>query len=208
MKEMFPDLEECAAQISEMYSSGTYLRLPMSPEYSPFKNTIDVPLLRGGPPGNKSRVKNLLPEGKVCLVALREMPPGAILEVPEGFTAVSCLPKPIHQKCLNITPEILEANEAVFADLVDAADVVVTKPGYGIVSQILAMGKRAVLFTGRQFPEERCLLAPLKNRPATVLLGKDETGSTGNAILKAWNCFPPAPVDSTGGTVLLEYLTH
>lgn len=41
-----------------------------------------------------------------------------------------------------------------FGETVEAADVVMTKPGYGIVSQILSMGKRTVLTTGEGFPEE------------------------------------------------------
>jgi len=170
IKEMFPDMGYEAAIVADMYHHGTYLKLPMSPDHSPFRSTIDVPLLRGGPPGNPDKVKDLLPAGNTCLVALREIPPGIDLSVPDNFNAVSCLPEPVHRICYNITPSELAHAGATFADLVAACDVLLTKPGYGIVSQILSMGKKAVLLTGRKFPEEKCLLTSLKERPGISLM--------------------------------------
>ncbi|MCD6588594.1 MAG: hypothetical protein J7K88_08590 [Candidatus Fermentibacteraceae bacterium] len=177
MREMFPDLADEAALVSEMYRHGTYLKLPMGPEHSPFRSTVDTPLLRGGPPGHPEKAAPLLPQGSCCLIAIREIPPGIFLTLPEGVSAVSSLPEPVHQNCFNITPSALAAAGATFADLVAACDVVISKPGYGIISQILAMGKKAVLLTGRQFPEERYLLSALTGRPGIVLVGKQSSVS-------------------------------
>ncbi len=204
MKEMFPDLREEAKLIADMYHHATYLKLPPGPDHSPFHSAIDVPLLRGGPRGNPEKVNKLLPPGRICLVALRELPPGVELSIPEGFTAVSSLPKPVHHLCHNITHSELSGAGATFADLVAACDVVVTKPGYGIVSQILTMGKRAVLFTGRKFPEEECLLSPLLCRSGTSLIDIDGTASTQSEISKVMEERCPAPVQSNGSEAIVE----
>jgi hypothetical protein len=45
-----------------------------------------------------------------------------------------------------------------FSDLVAGAKKVVCKAGYGILSQLLAEGRDAVVLSGRRFPEEPFLL--------------------------------------------------
>lgn len=165
LQKMCPEMEEDIRLISEMYSTGLYLRLPMGPDYSPCKNTVEVPLLRGGPAGDPSKVEQLLGDrGKRCLVALRHLPEAFGDKATHGMSVFTSLPEPLCSSWLNITPEELEANGATFADLVAAADIVVTKPGYGIVSQIRAMGKRAVLKPLEAFPEEEYILKSLEDR--------------------------------------------
>ncbi|MCD4706443.1 MAG: hypothetical protein K8S62_01745 [Candidatus Sabulitectum sp.] len=206
MKEMFSDLLKEAELIADMYRHATFLKLPLGPNHSPFHSTIDVPLLRGGPSGNSEKAKKLLPCGRICLVALRETPPGIKLSIPEGFTAVSSLPQPAHKLCHNITHYELSQAGATFADLVAACDVVISKPGYGIVSQILAMGKRAVLFTGRQFPEEKSLISPLLGHSGTALIGIDGTASTQSEISKVMEKPCPAPVQCNGSEAIVKIL--
>jgi len=170
LSEMCPDLKEETDRIAEMYSTGIYLRLPMGPDHSPFKTSFEMPLLRGGPRGRPEQVKNLLPqEGVRCLVAFRHLPESFPAEFPEGMTVITSMPQPQKPGWLNIPQKTLSVHEASFADLVAAADVVITKPGYGIVSQILSMGKPAVLVPGGMFPEEKHLLSALKHRESTEI---------------------------------------
>ncbi|MCK5036217.1 MAG: hypothetical protein KAS73_10020 [Candidatus Sabulitectum sp.] len=201
IKEMFPDMGAEAALVADMYHHGTYLKLPMSPDHSPFGSTVNVPLLRGGPPGNPDKVRDLLPAGNICLVALREIPRGVELSVPDNFTAVSCLPEPVHRICQNITPSELADAGAAFADLVAACDVLLTKPGYGIISQILTMGKKAVLLTGRKFPEEKYLLDTIKQTSASILIGKESLLSTKAFIRSAKRLHPLPKINCNGGTI-------
>ena len=182
IQELIPDLGKEVETVTKMYRHGTYLKLPLGPDYSPFSNTVEVPLLRGGPPGNRETVRTLLPSGKLCLLALRELPPGTTFTFPDNFTVISCLPDPIHPICCNITPEKLSSVGATFSDLVDACDVTVSKPGYGVISQILTMRKKAVLFTGRNFPEEEFLLAPLQEKESIKLLPINAEASLSDAI--------------------------
>ena len=60
------------------------------------------------------------------------------------------------------TREALTARNLRYADLVAAADVVVTKPGYGIVSECIANGA-SLLYTSRgPFAEEEVLVSGMK----------------------------------------------
>lgn len=208
IKEMFPDMAAEAAIVSDMYHHGTYLKLPMSPDHSPFRSTVNIPLLRGGPPGNPDKVRDLLPTGNICLVALREIPQGVELSLPDNFYAVSCLPKPVHRICYNITPSELADVGATFADLVAACDVLLTKPGYGIVSQILTMGKKAVLLTGRKFPEEKYLLDALKNRYGISLINTNNASDAHLEIPTMEELKDTSPVISKGAEIIVQIVAH
>ena len=206
MMEMFPDLANEAALVSEMYRHGTYLKLPMGPKHCPFHSTVEIPLLRGGPPGHREKAVPLLPHGKTCLIALRETPPGVSLILPEHVSAVSSLPEPAHQNCFNITPTALSAAGATFADLIGACDVVISKPGYGIISQILAMGKKAILLTGRQFPEEPYLLSVLNGKPGVLLLGKQSSVSLQEVVANLLQQKSPPASTSEGAEFIASLI--
>ncbi len=206
MKQMFPRMAGEAAQITAMYKHGTYLKLPMGPDHSPFHSTVDAPLLRGGPPGYPERAAPLLPPGKCCLIALRDAPTGISLALPEGVCAVSSLPEPVHRNCFNIAPSALAAAGATFSDLAQACDVLISKPGYGIISQILAMGKKAVLLTGRQFPEESYLLSALTGRPGIVLVGKQSSVSVQEAVAILLKQNSPSSADSNGADCIASLI--
>ena len=206
MKNLMPDLGREAEIVTKMYHHGTYLKLPLGPDYSPFSKTFEVPLLRGGSPGDKEKARELLPSGKLCLLALSELPPGTTLTFPENFTVVSCLPDPIHPACYNITPKQLTSAGATFADLVDACDVLVSKPGYGIVSQILTMGKKAVLFTGRNFPEEEFLLAPLQKVQGVKLIPVNSEASLRDAIATLAELPVSVSIQSYGAGTIADFI--
>ncbi len=207
MRELFPDLKTEAALVSRMYLHGRYLKLPMSPNDSPFHSTTEVPLLRGGPSGNPEAVKHLLPGGKTCLLALRELPGERTLAIPEGYTAVSCLPVPIHPTCCNITPKQLISVGATFADIVSACDVVISKPGYGIISQILTMGKKAVLLTGRNFPEEKYLLTPLLEERGIKLVPINSKTSLDTAVSTLAELSMPVSIQSYGAETITSLIS-
>jgi len=206
LKQMFPHMTAEADLVAAMYNHGTYLKLPMSPDHSPFHSTVDIPLLRGGPPGDPERVAPLLPPGKCCLIALREASPGISLSLPEGVSAVSSLPEPAHKNCYNIPPSVLSSAGATFADLVEACDVVLAKPGYGIISQILAMGKKAVLLTGRKFPEEKYLLSELRIHSCVVQTKSATFASLSNTIKSLMEQDNPSPVASEGANSIIRVI--
>ncbi|MCK4806593.1 MAG: hypothetical protein KAT09_03055 [Candidatus Aegiribacteria sp.] len=204
MGELFPDILDDIRSISKLYRRGTYLRLPLGPRFSPFNQTVKVPLLRSGSEGDPEKAQSILPERRICLVALRELPSGRVLKVPEEFLPVSSTPEPLAEGIYNISPEKLSDLRLTFSDIMAASDVVVSKAGYGVVSQILAMGKPCVLLKGRSFPEEPYLLEPLRDRAATRLLDRSETDLLSDAIISAASTTAPPPVRSNGADFIVS----
>ena len=168
---LFPHLARECGLLTSAYRGAVYLRLPMGPGYSPCSRTVEMPLLPGGPPGNASRAKLLTGPGPYTLLAFREPPPGGIPGAVSGFTVAS-MPENLLGADLCVTPEDLERKGATFSDLMAGARRVVCKAGYGILSQLLAEGREAVILTGRRFPEEPHLMEGWKR-----LRGGPETGN-------------------------------
>lgn len=205
LTELFPDLEDDITRVSLLYSKGTYLRLPMGPPgHNPFKRTVDVPLLASGSCTDPKEARHLFPKGLLCLVALRELPPGGLPDLPRGVHALSSSPEPLSKSIQNITPDELSSRGLVFSDLVAAADVVISKAGYGIISQILALGKPCVLLTGRGFPEERYLLEYMRERSATVILKPGEESDLLSHVRKAVSGTLPAREAADGAEFILS----
>src|SRR6185295_10260884 len=71
-----------------------------------------------------------------------------------------------------------------YPDLVRAADVVVTKPGYGIVTDAIAAGTRIVYTERGDFPEYPILVAEMPRYIPSAHLGNDDllAGRWGPAI--------------------------
>ncbi|MFO7625678.1 MAG: hypothetical protein R6V62_00300 [Candidatus Fermentibacteraceae bacterium] len=154
---LFPGRSSECSMISAAYSRATYLRLPMGPEYSPCAKTVDMPLLPGGPPGDAGRVRILTGSRPYTLLAFREMPMGGIPDTIGEFTVASMEKNVLGAKLCIPYQDMLNAGVS-FSDLVAGADKVVCKAGYGILSQLLAEGRDAVVLSGRRFPEEPFLL--------------------------------------------------
>ena len=72
------------------------------------------------------------------------------------------------------TTEMLEVADIRYEDLVAAADVVVSKPGYGIVSECIA-NQAALLYTSRgAFKENDVLLAEMKSVLRSGFISQDD----------------------------------
>jgi L-arabinokinase len=167
---MLPDMEREVGLLRRLYRTGTYLRLPLGPPEHPFGECRQVGLLPGGVPRDPDAARRLLGPGRVCLVSLRDPARlgGPLPEVP-GWVLVSALPENRFGLPRNLTPADMRRAGVSFADLVAAADAVLCKPGYGMVSQILCGGLRAVVLRRTDFPETPYLTEPLHGRPGVLL---------------------------------------
>ncbi len=166
---LFPQRKTECDLLADAYSGGTYLRLPMGPAYSPCAETAALPLLPGGPPGDPARARRLIGDREYTLLAFREMPHGGLPETFDSFT-VSSMEENLLGADLCITPGEMEAASLTYSDLVAGASEVYCRAGYGILSQIIAENRDAVVLTGRTFPEEPYLMAGWKSfrqRPET-----------------------------------------
>ncbi len=79
---------------------------------------------------------------------------------------------------------IVWPKELAFVDLVAASDVVVCKPGYGIIGDVCGAGTRFLFTDGTDFPEHDVLRRWLAGRPGTrpVELAALESGQWGEQV--------------------------
>jgi hypothetical protein len=99
--------------------------------------------------------------------------------------------------------EALAAADLRYEDLVAAVDVVVTKPGYGIVSDAIAGRARLVYTTRGDFPEYGVLVAEMPRfLPVAFVSNQDlREGALGPALEEVLaKPFPPPP-DLSGAEV-------
>jgi UDP:flavonoid glycosyltransferase YjiC (YdhE family) len=101
-------------------------------------------------------------------------------------------------------PEELEADRLqalglYYPDVIGAVDAVVTKPGYGIVTDAIGAGTPIVYTERGDFPEYPILVAEMPRHLACVHVGNDDLrhGRIGEAIRQvlAMKMPPPPPLD-------------
>lgn len=164
-------LGEAAAACANAYSScSLLLRLPFSGDLSAFPKVEDIPLVARHPRVNRldARRRLELPSGPLVLLSFGGLSmPGFDPAVLEGSSGLSFFwvgeAPPSSANNLTVVPRARLAELGLgYEDVVAAADVVVTKPGYGIVSDAIAAGT-AIVYTERgDFPEYEILVAGMK----------------------------------------------
>jgi hypothetical protein len=95
-----------------------------------------------------------------------------------------------------------------YPDLVGAADVVVTKPGYGIVSDCIGAGTRVVYTDRGDFPEYPIMVAEMpRYLPAVFASNEEVREGRLRRALAAVQALPfPAPPRTDGASVAAERL--
>lgn len=181
---LFPGRSFECSLILAAYSGATYLRLPLGPEHSPCMNTVSMPLLPGGPPGDAGRARTLAGDRPYTLLAFRESPPGGVPDTGGEFTVATMDDNILGAELCIPHQSMVEAGVS-FADLVAGAEKVVCKAGYGILSQLLAEGKNALVLAGRRFPEEPFLLAGWESLRGNGLPGTELRRAFVKAFIRA-----------------------
>jgi len=171
------------ADLSRSYSRADLLcRLPMACEMSAFPEVVDVPLVARESAMPAAAVRErlglaaatrlvLLSFGGIG-ISLADLPPAepatsyvlpsglAVGDLPAGYTAVA-----------NASLRKLGLR---YEDLVAAADVVMTKPGYGIVAACTA-NRTPMAYTSRgRFAEYPVLVEYMRGHVASAFLGNED----------------------------------
>ena len=162
------------------------LRLPFHGGFGPMAGrTIDVPLIarRSGRAPVDTRRSLGIPDGKALVLASfgaygAKIPYDVVTRSP-AFTFISL----DEQAAQGLASKDLAAKGLTYQDVVAAADVVVSKPGYGIVSECIA-NDTALLYTSRsEFPEYDVFVEQMPRvlrcryiSPADLLAGRWEVG--------------------------------
>jgi hypothetical protein len=213
-----PALVEAAARAGEAYARADLLmRLPFAGDLSAFRRIEDVPLVTRKPTvakaeararlGLDARPAILLSFGGLGLPDLQETAFGALtgyqvlLAGRAGDGAA-----PANLRRLD-GPALLTAG-LDYPDVVGAADVVVTKPGYGIVSDCIGAGTRLVYTDRGDFPEYRVMVAEMpRYLPAVFASNEEVRGGRLLRALEAVEALPfPAPPRTDGAAVAADRL--
>lgn len=194
-------------------SAALLLRLPFHGDLSVFPRRVDIPLVARVAPRPRTAYRRQLglPLDRPCVllsfggIGLERFPYGRLAAWPDYLFVTTEAPGDAPPPNLRVLP----AHQTAYHELVRACDVVITKPGYGIVADCLA-ARTPVLYTDRgPFPEYPILVAALEasgpalHLPRTALLA-GEVGPYLDRLLALDRPWHVPALD--GATVAAEHL--
>lgn len=164
-----PGLGEAAESAAGSYRrSHLLLQLPFAGDLSAFPRREEIPLVARRPKRSREEARRILGLGVGPLVllsfgglGLRGFDPVVLAELDAFRFLTVGDPEPGPANVAVLPAARLEALGLGYEDLVAAADVVVTKPGYGIVSDAIAARTRMVYTERGDFPEYEVLVEGL-----------------------------------------------
>jgi hypothetical protein len=180
--------------IKGAYTKGSMaLRLPMSGGFETFSNVKDIPMIARHATRTRQEVCKLLrlPADKpIVLMSFGGYGlPGLDTDVLSKFkkyTVVAAAHLPVGRArkeaplasrkgaFVRVNEEAMYNAGVRYEDLVGAADAVVTKPGFGILTECIA-NDTAMLYTSRgHFPEYDVLVEEMPKYLRTAFIGQDE----------------------------------
>jgi L-arabinokinase len=212
-----PGFRPLVTALRDSYARATLLlRLPMHGELDAFPRIRDVPLVarratlepaavrtRLGLPADRRLV--LLSFGGLGL-ALDAVP--AIAGVDFLATAGAAVGGEGPRGARLLGHDELRAAGVRYEDLVAAVDVVMTKPGYGMVAECIT-NRTPIVYTARgRFAEYDRLVAGITAHTANAFIGTDDlrAGRWAPALERAWSMPMPAPIAINGAEVVAEAL--
>ncbi len=157
-----------AQTIRDYYRQGELLlRLPFSGAMDAFQRIEDIPLVARKSRMGKTAVRKSLGlplDRKIGLIGFSQLDleEQAFKKIERSFSDILFLIMPP----LNWRSPVfrkIEREEASFVDLIAAADFVMTKPGYGIVSDCLPQGTPMIYSDRGEFPEYPILVEGIKS---------------------------------------------
>lgn len=211
-----PALAEAATWAASAYRHASLLlKLPFAGDLRAFPTAIDIPLVARRPCVSRAEARRrlsigsgpvvLVSFGGVGLEAMNLAALGSIADM--QFLVVGVGPAPA-SNVRYLASEELEQGGLHYEDVVGAADVVVTKPGYGIVTDAIGAGTRIVYTDRGDFPEYPVLVEGMSRYvPAAHVSNADLlAGRIGAALETVLAQAVPAQPDLSGASVAAERL--
>lgn len=206
--EMFPDYEYVIEDIAASHSKcGLCLQTPFSGDLSSFPRRRAIPLIGRSSHLSKEEARaraGFSPDMKVILFSFGgfglKNPEELKVDLKDDTLIVVTQPDAQAEGWLRFTKNEMKAKDLSYPDLVRAADAVITKPGYGIVSECIANETKMLYVERELFPEYEIFAAEMgKYLPAQHLPSEDFfTGRWKRYMDMLWNKPEPAekmPVD-------------
>ncbi len=182
-----PALAAAAERCRESYGRAErLLRLPFRCDASAFREVVDLPLVVRRPSVSRAEARRrlglddrpvvLVSFGGVGLPGLQASAFAPLRDYQVAFTGAGASgPAPPHLR--KLADAEVKAKGLGYPDLVGAADVVLTKPGYGIVTDCIGAGVRLVYTDRGDFPEYPVMVAEMpRYLPAVFVSNEDVRG--------------------------------
>jgi L-arabinokinase len=172
-------LDDCRASYAQ---ASVLLRLPLHGDLSVFPRIRDIPLVARTATLTGSDVRTRLglpPRDRLVLLSFGgigvdlRVPPNA----PRGVTFVvtqSAANRAVPPPCRLIADAEMSAAQVRHQDLVGACDAVMTKPGYGIVSECIANATPIVYTARGRFAEYACLVEGIRTHLPHAFISNDD----------------------------------
>jgi L-arabinokinase len=195
-----PALHEAADRAAAAYRRcGLLLELPFAGDLSAFPHRVGIPLVARKPRVAREEARQRLNvAGTVVLISfgglgLPGFDPSVLARMP-AFTFLvvdTSGPLPVNVRVVGAAE--LDRTGLEYVDLVGAADVVVTKPGYGIVSDAIAAGTRMIYTDRGDFPEYPILVREMPRWLACAHVTNEDVlrGAWGDTVEAL--CAQPVP---------------
>jgi len=174
-----PRWDPLVAWSREGYRRGDLLlRLPMHGDCSVFPRIEDVPLVARKAARPRGEIRELLGGGgerKIYLIsfAALDLDEEALKRLERLDDAVFIFKRPLDFRLSN-GRSLDSFGSLSYADVIAAVDAVITKPGYGIVSDCLAHGTPIVYTDRGPFPEYPILVREMERHLTTVYIPSEE----------------------------------
>ena len=211
-----PALQEAAEHSAAAYrTADLLLELPFAGDLSVFPRRERIPLVGRRPqvPRERARAALGLGERKAALVSFGGLGlpgfRGASLAGLADFDFLVSEPladAPAHVRALR--NEALDALGLIYPDVVGAVDVVITKPGYGIVSDAIASGTRLVYTERGDFPEYPVMVREMSRYLPAVHVSNEDLGAgrLRGALEEVLARRYPPPADVSGAALAARRL--
>jgi L-arabinokinase len=201
-----PDLGEAASVARAAYGAAELLlRLPFAGDLSAFRRIEDLPLVARRPKVGRGEVRKrmglgdeptvLLSFGGLGLPGLQPEAYGSLADYRFLLTGTSG-ERTLPPNMRRLAGDELDGAGLDYPDLVGAIDVVVTKPGYGIVTDCIGAGTRMVYTDRGDFPEYPILARGVEEHLAAAFASNEEVrnGRLGAALESVLSRpVPPTP---------------
>jgi L-arabinokinase len=212
-----PALAAAADACAEAYrTADLLLQLPFAGDLSAFPRREPIPLVARRPrvPREETRRRLGWPSGTVVLLSFGGMglpgfDPRVLAPLTDGwFVAVGGAWTDAPANVGAVAPERLAELELRYEDVVGAADVVVTKPGYGIVSDAIGASVRLVYTDRGDFPEYPILVREMERYLPSAYVDNEALlgGTLRNALDRVLAIPMPDPPRLDGASVAAERL--
>ena len=207
-----PALAEAADAAAAAYArSALLLQLPFAGDLSAFPRRQEIPLVARRPRMSREEARRRLglPDDKPGVlvsfggIGMPALDLGALAGLAGHHFLMEAPGRPLPPNATSTDAARLHAAGMDFRDVVGAADVVVTKPGYGIVSDAIAAGTRIVYTERGDFPEYPVLVAGMAPLIPCAHLGNADlaAGRWGEAIESVLARSVPPPPDLSGAEI-------